>query len=510
MYLIKNSFFFIFLILVVKGFSQGLINNGAYLVMTSGNYIYVDGDANGGYTNEGTGYINSDGTLAIEGNWTNNGTTDVYTSVNSTGSTVFSGTTNQAIGGTRKTVFENININNSNSANSIYLSQDVGILYNLTMTSGKFDLKNKVADLGATGDIVNENETNRVTSTDASWVVGNNTGTITATRTVNNVTNYNPAHLGIEITTPNSLGLITIVRGHEIQTGSFGSGVARYYEVPGIGKLDVAGNISVNMYYWDAELNGLTESQLEGFHWVTEGSSSSWWTPLAGSLNTSSNLFTTGGNPYDNYFTNSTWYGFTWSDKFTLGSKDTPLPIELKSFTAECQDGGKLIKWITASEINNDYFTLEKSNDGKDFYSLATIMGAGNSNVENTYEYYDSEPVGGTVYYRLSQTDFNGDKQTFKIIAANCSGSQTTEDNFIIINNPAHESVQLQLTGTEGTRYILSFIDQLGRQLIEKKVYLENTTQTITVNTQTLSEGIYSVVFRSTDNIITKQLIITR
>ncbi len=91
------------------------------------------------------------------------------------------------------------------------------------------------------------------------------------------------------------------------------------------------------------------------------------------------------------------------------------------------------------------------------------------------------------------------------------TGTITATRTVSIVNYiPAQEQVQLQLTGTEGNSYVLSFIDQLGRQLIEKQIYLKNTTQTITVNTQTLSEGIYSVVFRSTDNIITKQLIITR
>ncbi len=73
------------------GFSQGVINNNSYMVLTSGSYIYIDGDGNGGYTNTGTGYINSDGTVSLEGSWINNSTTNIFTGNNSLGSVIFSG-----------------------------------------------------------------------------------------------------------------------------------------------------------------------------------------------------------------------------------------------------------------------------------------------------------------------------------------------------------------------------------------------------------------------------------
>ena len=278
--------------------------------------------------------------------------------------------------------------------------------------------------------------------------------------------------------------------------------VFRYFQISPVTNAAEGSNITFEECY-TPELNGHNSSNLIIYQWISQASSGSpaFWSPLADNSS---------GNGQAVSITR-TLRGSTLNYiKVTLGSSDNPLPVELTSFSANCEDNGVNISWTTASEINNDYFTIEKSNDGNDFYTLTTITGAGNSNVENSYEYYDSEPTNGVVYYRLSQTDFNGDEQAFNIISENCSGSNTIEDNFIIINNPAHEQVQLQLTGTEGNQYVLSFIDQLGRQLIEKKIFLENTTQTITVNTQNLSEGIYSIVFHSTDNIITKQLIITK
>ncbi len=103
----KNLLFFLFLMFVLGGFSQGLINNGARIVLSSGSFVYVDGDANGNFTNQGTGQIESDGTFTLEGNWINNSSTDAYTNIDNTGSTVFSGTTLQQIGGSHNTTFDN-------------------------------------------------------------------------------------------------------------------------------------------------------------------------------------------------------------------------------------------------------------------------------------------------------------------------------------------------------------------------------------------------------------------
>ncbi|RLD49084.1 MAG: hypothetical protein DRI94_11660, partial [Bacteroidetes bacterium] len=489
----KILLFTLFILLSNFIFSQGIINNGAHIVLNgSSSNIYIDGNANGGFDNEGAGYIKSEGNLIIEGNWINNSSTDVYTSINSIGTTIFKGIANQEIGGTKKTVFENLTVNNGSN---VYLTQNVDISYNLTMTNGIFDLKDKIADLGANGDIVNETETNRITSTDASWNIGNNTGTITATRTVNNVSNYNPAHLGVVIKTNQNLGTITIVRGHEIQTGSFGgsatSGVARYYEIPGIGKLDVL-NVSVDMYYWDAELNGLTESKIEGFHWVTEGSSSSWWTPLDGSVDTGNDLFTTSGNPYGNYFTSSTWYGFTWSDKFTLGSKDTPLPVELTSFSANCEDNGVNISWTTASEKNNDYFVLEKSTGMTNFVSIANINGQGTINQNTEYNFFDINKKNIS-YYRLSQFDYNGQQEIFNTIAVSC------KDNFSDLDykvNYSNQNIEITLPNTNNETYNIYLVDNIGRQITQKQI-INNKSNKIYINNIILSNGIYNLIISS-------------
>jgi len=65
------------------------------------------------------------------------------------------------------------------------------------------------------------------------------------------------------------------------------------------------------------------------------------------------------------------------------------------------------LSWITASEINNDYFTLERSVDGRTFEEIATILGNGNSTELTRYIHMDESPRNGLNYYRLKQTDYD-------------------------------------------------------------------------------------------------------
>jgi hypothetical protein len=84
------------------------------------------------------------------------------------------------------------------------------------------------------------------------------------------------------------------------------------------------------------------------------------------------------------------------------------LPIELLVFTGKVEGNVVLLKWITASEINNDFFTVEHSFDGQNFSPIATVYGAGNSNHTLHYQTLHNNPMQSINYYRLKQTDFNG------------------------------------------------------------------------------------------------------
>jgi len=109
------------------------------------------------------------------------------------------------------------------------------------------------------------------------------------------------------------------------------------------------------------------------------------------------------------------------------------LPIELEDFGGYNKGNVNHLYWVTATEINNDYFTIERSKEGDIWYEIAIIPGGGNLNTPSLYEFDDYSYEDGLNYYRLTQTDFNGAFETFEMIAINKT-SNIVWQNYIIIN----------------------------------------------------------------------------
>ena len=95
------------------------------------------------------------------------------------------------------------------------------------------------------------------------------------------------------------------------------------------------------------------------------------------------------------------------------------LPIELIAFNAELKGKEVFVDWSTASQRDNDYFTIERSIDGTEFDIVGEVDGAGNSTEILKYEFVDTDPLEGFSYYRLRQTDFNGETEAFAPVSIN-------------------------------------------------------------------------------------------
>ncbi|MBB6612097.1 T9SS type A sorting domain-containing protein [Pontibacter sp. Tf4] len=119
-------------------------------------------------------------------------------------------------------------------------------------------------------------------------------------------------------------------------------------------------------------------------------------------------------------FTASDDYGIKAqrSANYTLvPDRITPLPVTLVRFSATSQPEGARLTWTTATELQNDYFAIEKSTDGKVFKEIARVKGAGTSSIKLQYTFVDETFTQGTAYYRLKQTDFDGTATYSKTIA---------------------------------------------------------------------------------------------
>ncbi len=170
----------------------------------------------------------------------------------------------------------------------------------------------------------------------------------------------------------------------------------------------------------------------------------------------------------------------------------TPLPVKLTEFNAACKDDLIHINWTTASEINNDYFTIERSTDAINFETIGTVNGNGNSSVTINYSWTDDSPINGTAYYRLKQTDFNGAFEYHGIRTVACE--PTTEIS--IYPNPFEDSFTISLSENTSYPITVEVMDYLGRKIYTQ--IIENATTEIVLEDK-VSAGTYFVkVFNET------------
>lgn len=145
------------------------------------------------------------------------------------------------------------------------------------------------------------------------------------------------------------------------------------------------------------------------------------------------------------------------------------LPVQFSAFTGELIVDKVLLNWQTATEKDNDYFTVEKSKDGIEWEVVGNIKGNGTTSTKHEYSIIDERPFLGISYYRLSQTDFDGKKvNNLKIISINYSNS--TNDLFVY-PNPSTGNIQImsqlpidkiELFNVEGQAIFQSLISEIS------------------------------------------------
>lgn len=165
-------------------------------------------------------------------------------------------------------------------------------------------------------------------------------------------------------------------------------------------------------------------------------------------------------------------YGLSSFSEFGIGresSNGNPLPVELLSFTATVKNNNQVeLDWATAIEINNDYFTVERSADGVTFAEVTTVDGAGNSTEVHQYSAIDGTPVNGTSYYRLKQTDFDGAFKYSNIASVSIGNTEPTAQ-ITVYPNPANVGEQIQVNiGAADADYTIEVYEIGSGKLIYK------------------------------------------
>ena len=212
---------------------------------------------------------------------------------------------------------------------------------------------------------------------------------------------------------------------------------------------------------------------------------------------------------YSTTFTNTNPGGNYWIAQMATFFAGSSLPIELVSFSSQCTNNSVVLNWATATEINNNFFTIERSADGEEFTQIATLKGAGNSNSLLNYSTVDENPIYGTSYYRLKQTDYNGSSVIYSNIVVNYSGSPSICNVFP--NPNAGNEINFSFIATNtGDNFHVYISDITGRIVFEKVLIADSKDiNTYTINLESnLSKGIYFLSGTINNNQFTKKLIV--
>lgn len=180
----------------------------------------------------------------------------------------------------------------------------------------------------------------------------------------------------------------------------------------------------------------------------------------------------------------------TWTSPIWYTKIPQPLPIELLKFTGLVTDPGNLLEWVTASETNNDYFTLERSREGIDFVPIARIDGAGNSSQPLSYRYLDREAGDGIWYYRLRQHDFDG-RYSYSEVVALRRGK--LKERFSVYPNPTVGRFTIGLSTNAYADYEVRVFDAVG-QLVYSSFETARAAKEISL--EHMPAGIYTLLLR--------------
>ncbi len=358
-----------------------------------------------------------------------------------TGTVTFNGSSNQQLTSNGSSFYNLVVVN---TATQVSLNDNVTISNLLTLTDGVITTgasykviisSSSSASMGgySSASFINGNLRRYIASNTDTYVfpVGNGTGT----------TNYYRA----DVLNGSLTGITYIDSKFKALTGHLdsqmdvwdnwenGNLVYNTINIAGVWELKPnatpsGGSYGVKLY--TANMSGLTDNDFGPLKRPVGSTTGADWSTGGGTLN---NNDSDGRTVASGYMQRSGLTGFSEFGGGGGSGQGAGLPIELIIFQAVVIDNTVRLEWKTATETNNDFFTVERSKDGDIFEELGVFEAAGNSFVENEYSAIDRKPLKGIGYYRLKQTDFDGEFTYSDIIAVNLDLAET---DFSLSPNP--------------------------------------------------------------------------
>ena len=401
-----------------------------------------------------------------------------------------------------------LTLNNTNGAT---LTDNATIENTLTLTSGKLiipasgtlNLGTSSANLTMSGGsgssyIVTTNNTStikRFINSNTSYVfpIGDASYYTPITYTLNSNTGLSSDYINVYVVDGITPGFVTT---------NFAAYISRYWSVSPSSSARLS-NYTVAYTYDNSDIVG-TESTII----PVKVSGTTWYKP-------SNAVNITNGTPDGTGSIDIASNTLTWSNLTTYsfdtgaGDEASALPIHLLYFTAKPQTNRVRLDWATASETNNDYFTVERSEDGEHFNELFKKPGAGISTTNLYYFGYDNKPLPGISYYRLKQTDYDGKFAYSDVESVSLYGSdrENTMELKIYPNPAENGKFHLSFDAKQSEKYSISIYDAVGKLIYHQDYQAEKGINDYTIELPDLASGMYQLEVKN-DNVgvITKSI----
>jgi hypothetical protein len=346
----------------------------------------------------------------------------------------------------------------------------------MTFTSGFFNLNNNTLLLGSSGTLINENENSRI--------IGPTGGAVQARLELNQPDNLNPGNIGATITSAKDLGNVSINRGDVYAFGLPPNAVQRYYSINFVNtENDHDLDATLKLSYFDAELAGTDETKL--VHWKFDSFGNTWMEqgpPENITRNTDENWVQLTGN-------NSL---FTW----TLAESSIALPVEVTFFKIVCGGNTPVLKWQTATESNTAFFAVQKSEDGINWKTIASVRAAGQSSALKDYSYSDMLPAAsGEIFYRIQSVDIDG-KENYTAVKTSACGNEAA---WQLWPNPVQQQLNINLRLNGAYKVLVQLFDNKGSVVRRWRKELPGGNNQFAIDMHNLPAGAYHL-FLTWDN----------
>ncbi len=185
------------------------------------------------------------------------------------------------------------------------------------------------------------------------------------------------------------------------------------------------------------------------------------------------------------YIDNPDFVFLVWGDEFGLPCTTTALPVELVEFSVEKNNRNVELYWSTITEVNSDYFEIERSFDLLNWKEIGRVNAAGNSNLQLDYSFIDYSVHEKSIYYRLKQVDFNGEIVYSQVKSVNFED----EYDLFAYPNPVKDILTIRMKNIDVSS--IQLIDMLGRDVTQRVVFDVVSKGEIRLDMNNLNSNMY-------------------